>query len=77
MSLTSFSPSQNEPKASQGVPSSVMMRFGSIAFQLVTPGTDWITLPWSSQWKRGSRGSSVTLVATPMHEVFLPKAEME
>jgi serine/threonine-protein kinase len=61
----------------QAVPFSSVTICGSIAFQFVTPGTDWMTLPWSSHLKRGSARSSVTLVATPMQEVFLPNADTE
>ncbi len=36
---------------------------------------DWNTSPSLVQWKRGPRGSSVGVVASPITELFEPKLE--
>src|SRR5580698_1469980 len=67
-------PLQKLPKLSHGCPSLSKTIFGSMALKS-PPWVDLRTSPSSCQWYLGLCGSSVSLVANAMPELFEPKVE--
>lgn len=76
---TSCIPSQKDPNVSHGVPSSPMMKLGSMAFQLFLPPFEHIRGPSSrhSIMLRPSAdsGRRLSVETSPIADVFFPKVE--